>query len=50
MDYNELKEVMVDLIEADEVSKTQLNYMLEFIQGNGYTNQIRRLMDNIDGR
>ena len=35
MDYNELKEVMVDLIEADEVSKTQLNYMLEFIQGNG---------------
>jgi hypothetical protein len=50
MDYNELKEVMVDLIEADEVSKTQLNYMLEFIQGNGYTNQIRRLMDNIDER
>tara|TARA_Y100000015_G_scaffold13886_1_gene13317 strand:- start:351 stop:503 length:153 start_codon:yes stop_codon:yes gene_type:complete len=50
MDYNELKEVMVDLIEADEVSKTQLNYMLEFIQGNGCTNQIRRLMDNIDER
>ena len=50
MDYNELKEVMVDLIEADEVSKTQLNYMLEFIQGNGYTNQLRRLMDNIDER
>ena len=48
MDYNELKEVMVDLIEADEVSKTQLKYMLEFIQGNGYTNSIRRLMDNID--
>ena len=48
MDYNELKEVMVDLIEADEVSKTQLSYMLEFIQGNGYTNQIRQLMDNID--
>ena len=48
MDYNELKEVMVDLIEADEVSKTQLKYMLEFIQGNGYTDQIRQLMDNID--
>jgi|TARA_B110000444_G_C18385887_1_gene387035 hypothetical protein len=33
----DLKETLVDLIENDEVSTSQLEYILEFVQGNGYT-------------
>ena len=48
MSYDELQETLVEVIENDELSANQMKWILEYIQGNGYTNQIRRLMDNID--
>jgi len=38
MNYEELKETMIRLVNDDELSLSQLEYILEFIQGNGYTN------------
>ena len=35
---DELKETLVELIENDELSLSQMKWILEFIQGNGYTN------------
>ena len=35
---DELKETLVELIESDELSTSQMKWILEFIQGNGYTN------------
>ena len=48
MSYEELQETLVEVIENDELSANQMKWILEYIQGNGYTNQMRRLMDNID--
>ena len=36
MNYEELKQTMIRLINEDELSLSQLEYVLEFIQGNGY--------------
>ena len=36
MNYEETKEILVDLIENDELTEFQLEYMLQWIQGNGY--------------
>jgi len=33
-----LKETLVELIENDQLSVSQMEWVLEFIQGNGYTN------------
>ncbi len=38
MNYEELKQTMIRLVNEDELSLSQLEYMLEFIQGNGYVN------------
>ena len=38
MNYEELKQIMIKLVNEDELSLSQLEYVLEFIQGNGYTN------------
>ena len=38
MNYEELKQTMIRLVNEDELSLSQLEYILEFIQGNGYTN------------
>jgi len=38
MNYEELKQTMIRLVNGDELSLSQLEYILEFIQGNGYTN------------
>ena len=35
---DELKETLVELIENDELSLSQMEWILEYIQGNGYTN------------
>ena len=35
MNYEELKQTMIKLVNEDELSLSQLEYMLEFIQGNG---------------
>jgi len=35
---DELKETLVELIESDELSTSQMKWILEYIQGNGYTN------------
>jgi hypothetical protein len=35
---DELKETLVELIESDELSTSQMQWILEYIQGNGYTN------------
>jgi len=32
----ETKEVLVELIENDELTEFQLEYMLKWVQGNGY--------------
>tara|TARA_R110002012_G_C11299544_1_gene573143 strand:- start:81 stop:197 length:117 start_codon:yes stop_codon:yes gene_type:complete len=37
MNYEELKQTMIRLVNEDELSLSQLEYVLEFIQGNGYT-------------
>ena len=37
MNYEELKQTMIRLINEDELSLSQLEYVLEYIQGNGYT-------------
>ena len=34
----DLKETLVELIENDELSVSQMKWILEYIQGNGYTN------------
>ncbi len=36
MNYEETKEILVELIENDELTEFQLEYMLQWIQGNGY--------------
>mgnify|MGYP001215467610 CR=1 FL=1 len=33
---DELKETLVELIESDELSTSQMEWILECIQGNGY--------------
>ena len=33
---DELKETLVELIENDELSTSQMEWILEYIQGNGY--------------
>lgn len=35
--YTEIQEVLVELIEQDGLSLSQMQWMLEFLQGNGYT-------------
>ena len=36
--YTEIQEALVELIEKDGLSLNQMEWMLEFLQGNGYTN------------
>ena len=36
MNYEETKETLVELIENDELTESQLEYMLKWVQGNGY--------------
>jgi hypothetical protein len=36
MNYEETKETLVELIENDELTESQLEYMLQWVQGNGY--------------
>ena len=38
MNYEELQEALVEVIENDEVSANQMKWILEYIQGNGYVN------------
>ena len=38
MNYKELQETIVEIIENDELSVSQMKWILEYIQGNGYTN------------
>ena len=39
MNYEELKETLVELIEKDGLSLNQIEWMLEFLQGNGYVEE-----------
>ena len=36
MNYEELKQTMIRLVNDDELSLSQLEHILEFIQGDGY--------------
>ena len=36
--YTEVQETLVELIEKDGLSLSQMEWILEFLQGNGYTN------------
>lgn len=36
--YTEVQEALVELIEKDGLSLSQMEWILEFLQGNGYTN------------
>ena len=38
MNYEELQEALVEVIENDELSANQMKWVLEYIQGNGYVN------------
>jgi len=38
MNYEELKETLVEVVENDELSIGQMKWILEYVQGNGYTN------------
>ena len=35
----EIKEILVELIENNELTEYQLDYILKWIQGNGYVNE-----------
>tara|TARA_E500000305_G_scaffold29868_1_gene22819 strand:- start:701 stop:862 length:162 start_codon:yes stop_codon:yes gene_type:complete len=34
--YTEIQEALVELIEKDSLSLSQMQWMLDFLQGNGY--------------
>ena len=36
--YTEVQEALIELIENEGLSLTQMEWILEFLQGNGYTN------------
>jgi len=36
MNYRETKETLIELIGNDELTEFQLEYMLQWVQGNGY--------------
>jgi hypothetical protein len=38
MNYEEKTEALVELLENNEVTESQVNYILEWLQGNGYVN------------
>ena len=37
-EYIEVQEALVEVIENNELSISQMKWVLEYIQGNGYTN------------
>lgn len=37
--YTEIQETLVELIEKDGLSLSQMEWMLEFLQGNGYVEE-----------
>jgi len=39
MKNREIKEILVELIENNELTKYQLDYILKWIQGNGYVSE-----------
>ena len=43
MNYDELKETIVGLIENNEITEFQLEVALEWLQGNGYIDRSKTL-------